>query len=528
MTSYFPFITVLVLVVFSALTTLVYRVRRNLTLAWLVATLGGLIAWVLTLLTGLGLPMHISLMRWSPVGLFPDSPGWMVDQVSWPFALALSTLALAVILTDVAREFEAESSSWAASLGLVALAITSIYSSNLVTFIMGWAALDFAELVFLLQHLREDIERRQAVAVFSARIGGIFLILYGQITAGSQGLHVEFESIPQVSILYLLLAVSLRLGIFPLHVPFWKEPSFRRGIGSVTRLLSPAASLVFLARIAAGGAPSTQSNLLFLFAGLAALYAGFAWYNAPDELTGRPFFILGMAALAFGSAIQGHPAGSLAWGVALVFAGGYLFLYSSRSRVLWILAMVVVASIAALPFTPSWHGGELYGAPFNFWQVLYLFAHVQILAGFIRHSRQADDDLSNADRWVRVFYPAGLLFLVISSFVAGWSGGGLVPSPSWGISLLSLLSGIVVLGLAVARVYWDPRIPRLPGKLRLNLRNVFSLGWFYTFLGWCYRLIGSAVSFVTLILEGEGGMLWALLLFTLLIAFLTGSGVIGS
>ena len=401
MISYFPFTTILVLLIFSALTTLVYRVRQSLTLSWLVATLGGLIAWILTLLTGMSLPMTIPLMRWNPVELFPDSPLWLVDQVSWQFALALSTLALAVILTDVAREFEAESSSWAISLALAALGIASVYSGNPLTLLLSWAALDLTELIFLLRRLRGDVERRQAVAVFSARVGGIFLYLVGHITAAAQGFRIEFGDIPQSAHIFLLLAVGLRLGVVPLHVPFWREAPLRRGLGTITRLVAPAASLVFLARMATAGSQPDQAPLLFILTGLAAMYAGFSWYNASNELEGRSFFILGMAALALGSAIHGHPAGSLAWGVALVYSGGFLFLYSSRNRILFFLALVVVASTAALPFTPSWNGGQLYAAPFSLWHLLFLIAHTLILAGFVHHSRQSVEDLLKADRWVQ-------------------------------------------------------------------------------------------------------------------------------
>lgn len=528
MISYFPFISILVLILSAVLTPVVYRLRRSLTLSWLVAILGGLIAWILTLLTGLRLPLSIPLMRWSPQELFVDSPAWLVDQVSWPFALALSTLALAVILTDVAREFEAEASSWAASLGLAALGIATIYSGNPLTLLMGWAALDLAELIFLLQRLRTDVERQQAVAIFSTKVGGIFLYLYAQIVAISQGFRVEFGGIPQSSILFLLLAVSLRLGIVPLHMPFWRVPPVRRGIGTIVRLVSPAASLVFLARIAAGGTQSNQAQLLFILSSLVAIYAGFVWYNAKDELAGRPFFILGMAALAFGSAIRGHPAGSLAWGMSLIFTGGFLFLYSTRNRIMRLLAMVMGASAIALPFTPSWHGGQLYSAPFSLWQLLFLFAHVQILAGYIRHSWRAGEDLSKTERWVRFFYPVGLFVLVISSFLAAWWSGHLVPGLSWSLSLASLLPAFLVLGLGIARIYWDRKIPSMPPGVRIGMRNVFSLGWFYAFLGWGFRQIGSVISFVTLILEGEGGVLWALLLLTLLVAFLTGRGMVGS
>jgi len=56
---------------------------------------------------------------------------------------------------------------------------------------------------------------------------------------------------------------------------------------------------------------------------------------------------------------------------------------------------------------------------------------------------------------------------------------------------------------------------------------VFSLTWFYAFLGWLFRLVERGIEFITTVLEGEGGILWALLLLTLLVAFLSQLGLAG-
>src|SRR5512139_4184293 len=100
--TYFPLASILVFLVFSALSPAAYLLRRSLAHSWLVALFGAIAGWILLLLAGFNLPISIHLADWQPAELFPSSPALLIDSNSWPFAMALATLALAVILTDVA------------------------------------------------------------------------------------------------------------------------------------------------------------------------------------------------------------------------------------------------------------------------------------------------------------------------------------------------------------------------------------------------------------------------------------------
>jgi len=467
------------------------------------------------------------LAEWKPAELFLSSPALLVDGSSWPFALALATLALAVILTDVARELELELASWTGCLALTALGLFAVMAGNPLTLLMGWSALDISELLILLRFLRQSDERRQAVNVFAAHAGGTFILLYGLIRATAEGVPLQFDQMPVDVSIYLLLATSLRLGVIPLHVTFWREPPLRRGIGTISGMATVAASLAFLPRVATIGVPEGQAAILLALTGLAALYAGFSWISAANELEGRPFWILGMAALSLAAAIRSQPLPSLVWGVMLVFTGGLLFLYSAHNRYLYLILILSVLSSAALPLTPTWFGGQFYGPPFSLWHLVFLISHALLLGGIIRHSLRPGETLSQVERWVWVIYPAGLLILLVSHFLSGWVGGTLLGNESWAIQLTTIIPGLIVLGLVAFVLYLESRGFHLPLRFQAIFRSIFSLTWFYAFLGWLFRLIERGIEFVTTVLEGEGGILWALLLLTLLIAFLTQLGLAG-
>jgi len=49
---------------------------------------------------------------------------------------------------------------------------------------------------------------------------------------------------------------------------------------------------------------------------------------------------------------------------------------------------------------------------------------------------------------------------------------------------------------------------------------VFSFSWLYQLFWGVYRLVGRFLALINLILEGEGGILWTILLLTLLLSLL--------
>jgi len=527
MTSSLILYSILTLLLFSALSPAAFLFRRSLAFSWLTALVGALVGWGLILFVGFNLPLSIPLLTWKPNEFFPISPALLVDQYSWPFALALATIALAMILTDVAREFEVELSSWAASLAIIAVGLVAVLAGNPLTLLLGWAALDITELLILLRRLHRMDEYRQAIAVFAARAGGMFIFLYGLVQASPQNIQLRFDQIPSNASIYLLLAASLRLGVVPLHAPFWDEPPIRRGIGTVSRLSTAAASLVLLPRVASIGIQESQATILLILTGLAALYAGFSWFNAAEELEGRPFWILGMAALSLIAAIRSLPLASLAWGITLIFSGGLLFLFSARNRFLLFLPIISVLSAAALPFTSSWYTTQIYTRPLSLWYLAPIFSHALLLGGFIRHSLRSGEELSRVERWVWLIYPGGLFMILLSQYLAGWLSGILLGGKGWAIGFATLLPATFVIGLALLWLLWARHGRRMPEWVGVFFRNVFSLIWFYNLLGWLFRLIGRAISFLTIVLEGEGGVLWALLLLVLLIAFLSHRGLAG-
>jgi len=493
--------------------------RAPVSYSWLTSTLGALFAWVSILVWQLDLPRRFQPSLWSPANLYGASPELLVDSYAWLYALSLAALAAAVLLTSPARTASAiNPAAWAGTLALTALGLIAVLADNPLTLVLGWTAIDLVEFFNTLRASDSPSLSERTVVSFGIRAAGTGFALWASVVSASNGQAFLFENASLQTGIYLLLAVGLRLGVLPLHLTFRSEPMLRRGFGTVLRLMTAASSLILLARLPASSLDATYVPLLLILVSLAALYGGWKWFFARDELSGRPYWIIGMSALAFTAHLSGNPSGSAAWGTALVLFGGISFLYSTRQ--VWFTRILAGMGILllGLPFTltsTGWIGDFLY--PVFFWPV-FLAAQFMLAGGYIRHLfHQGESSFAELPTWTQTAYPLGLGLLSFTAVLAGvWGWTGALQVGAWIPALV-----LVTLGALVSLAVWrfrrfapaelssvlTPQTSWL-GDLLDMLTRVF---WFL------FRLVGRLFGLAANLFEGDGGLLWTLLLLVLLL-----------
>src|SRR5690606_36071193 len=70
---------------------------------WLVATSGGILSFASVFAWLIYPSAQLQFSIWHPISLFKQSPAFLADGIAWAFALSIVALALAIILTAVAR-----------------------------------------------------------------------------------------------------------------------------------------------------------------------------------------------------------------------------------------------------------------------------------------------------------------------------------------------------------------------------------------------------------------------------------------
>jgi hypothetical protein len=438
-------------------------------------------------------------------------------------------------LTEVVQTYSGAASpfNWAGSLALSAVGTLAVLAGNPYTLMMAWTTIDLVELFLLLGGSQAAQLNQRIVIAFAARLLGTVALLWAVASIPLVGDAFALTGLAPQGGFILLLAAGLRLGVLPLHLPFSQEPRLRRGMGTVLWLAPVASSLVLLARLPSELLPASWSVYLSALVGIAALYSAAKWLAAPDELAGRPYWLVGMAALSIFCVISGNPSASLAWGLALLLPGGLLFLYSARQRVLFFLPVMGLWGLVGLSFSPAASGWQgLLGQGVGFWNILAWFAQILLVLGYARHAFRQGDPISTSERWAAVIYPIGLLLIALMDIVIGiWGWPGSRTTGIWWMGVVTAC----VLGLAVL-IYWRrlefsarlrlPAVKWLTPILQMVLGfigEMLRLDWLYRFFWLVFGAIGRLLGAATAILEGDGGVLWALLLLALLVS-LVGRG----
>jgi hypothetical protein len=555
---------------------LLHLVRPRLNIQGFLAVLTVITGWILVYLARPDIPRLIPLPEWKPVSLFNLSPALLIDDTSWYLALALTSLVVAVVITSITQlgrdnqpgpvsnqkqiTLDAESEAiraqneapqpagsdaavypftgwvlWASILVLTSLGLLSVIAGNLLTLLLAWSALDIIELIILLSQFIGSRTRERVILSFSARMAGICLVLIAGVLLWTSGQPMTFDAITVPVSTFLVLAAGLRLGVLPLHLPFSQSLPIGRNFGTIIRLVPAAASFILLVRVSGQGVTGGLTPYLLGFSVLAGIYAAINWLRAKDETDGRLYWLLATSSLVVASAILRSPAAGLAWSIASLLSGGLIFSMSLRHKNLAFITALGVISLSSLPFTPTWQATALYQnssspqvspALFAGAVLFLLIIQASLLAGFTRHALRGifpatQRSSGRIERWVWFLYPLGLIFISATHWLIGWMlfpDLNNVPLAEWIMPPLVL----VIAGPIVYLQFHSPQWLNLAPSptFRSAWESFFSLDWLYRFLWRAYRALSRGFAVVSTVLEGEGGLLWALVIFGLIFVFL--------
>jgi hypothetical protein len=300
------------------------------------------------------------------------------------------------------------------------------------------------------------------------------------------------------------------------------EPGLRRGFGTTLRLTAAASSLALLVRFPSTGINTTVDVVLLVLSALASLYGGWKWLTGRDALSVRPYWIIGIGGLSLGAVLTDNPGGATAWAAVMVLLGGVAFLNSVRHR--WLSRLLALGGVfvLSLPATVTATAWQAQDNPLGFllW-VLFLPGQALLAVGFVMHMlRLEGDEFASLPRWAQASFPAGLVVMIFTLLVLGLFGWpGALKIGVWPAAL-------VVSVLAAGLVFTFLRLPILrdlapaagaPARPSRFARVQLMAG--IGFWG-VYRFLRMLVGFSSDLFEGDGSLLWTLVLLVLFISIL--------
>lgn len=519
----------LILLLLAWLVMIIMRLARpRFAFFWLIATLASLMAWLIILLFRLRLPFSFILIKWQAGEYLTASPVLMIDQFSWPFIMAFETICLGTVLTAVMRFPEHKNQdwfSWSTCMVINFCGLLCLLTGNIITLFLTWTLFALVELTVRLISA-DDTQPDSAIGVGIIRTVSI-MILIGtvvvyQIDPGS----IEIAPPGSMPANLFLLACGLWASSI-----LWSRPKAHhldQGVNFMLFFAPAGASLAMFTRLASSASqPSIPefNGLALVVLSLAALLSAVKWITASDEQTGFTSWIIAGVLLSLLSSYIHQPASSLAWGLIVLLAGSTLFLLSIRNRLVNAIPILSMACIVAFPYSPAWQAVKIYSlkaSPLTLIvQVTILLTHSLLITGYYRHALRTNEPPENLERWMWIIYPIGALLLPIALFFINYwnplrQANPYFTNPSLSDSWPALVVTLIAICLIIID-HWQPGINTMIHTTRASTNLVKLPGRLARGL---FQLAGNLATIFDQTLEGPGGILWALLLLTVLVTFL--------
>lgn len=464
---------------------------------WFVAVGGSLLASLALLALRFGLPRPASLAGWR-VGAAEFPLSLELNELTWPLGFALAALLLARLLGSVRRASQVKWPAWMPALALTAAGLPAATAGDLLTAALALFLMDALALGLHVAAAPQE-ERAAIVERFGLNAGGVLLVLLAWAVPPS---YAELGN------WVLLAAGGLRLAQAAKAVNLSRPAP---GFGAALRLAPQAAALGLLLRVTA------LEGVMLHFA-LAALFALAAWGGAAAlKDTGGTIagLHLGLSALSLAAAAAGAPAAVLGFGLLLLFSESLVELAARFPRARMPLTALVALLSCGLPFTPLGFASQQYAGADSPLIFALLLPHALLLLSLLLRAGQPAAGPAPDEPWTLAIETGGALLGSLVFLLLGLLTPGAGSPPAWpGAAVLALAAALFALRRR-GRSLLPPRLRALhPPRLR-PAGGALASG-----LDGLLRLPG-------VMLEGEAGLLWALLFIALLISILAQTGLAG-
>ena len=207
------------LVLVTVLTLVLLRVfRPGFSFAWPIAVIGSFLAWISVFLWQIKLPDHFILFDFEYQQVITYSISLASDGINFPYAVGISSLVMAVILTSAMKAREANPLSWVSILLLSGLGLMAVLADNLLTLVIAWSFLDLAGLISALNASDDPIFSERAVLSYSTRVIGTGLVLWAGILSTLSGEDPFSQSTIQQN-LGAIIVLGVIIRSFALFLP---------------------------------------------------------------------------------------------------------------------------------------------------------------------------------------------------------------------------------------------------------------------------------------------------------------------
>lgn len=504
--SLFPFFSVLFLIINPALLWLFNRFDQNLQKLqfWVMLTTGT--AWLISLVFFFFIPDDHLNPIWNAGEELLPSLAFSLDWVSSSYFLAVTTLIFFGVLVE---GHSPQTNAWITGLGGICVIGTLVDSAY--TLALVWTLIEGLALYSFLRNQGEMTTSHRYIFGIMARLIGPLLLIYVSVVNSSTGIAPFLTDLPSTAAPFLLAAGVIGFGGWFLTPKiFQKEHSVIRP-GKYLSWTPATLGLVLITRSAQIFIPDEFSPTIYIVGSVVIflVFIGIVLLSPPERIWKFGSLALFIAGFAFGA-----PEAVLTWGAVFLLPGLVLFRDFGSKRAASLALIVGGIGILTLPFFPTWVGLIfLKGIP-----GLFIAGLAGVFLGRIfNHQIQAWREIETPTEQISPLVIVGYAVILISQYSISIQTG--LIRKSLAFSEIPFSAWITALLFGFAVLFWD-RIPLVKFSWLESFKSK-SKGFILSTTNSIPRLADGAVYLFTRLFEGDGGLIWTLLLGFLIITLIS-------
>jgi len=521
--------------------------RRSQWLTWLALTFVGVAALLYIGLQFTGVVPTYG-RPWQPLLQSAANLYWIADGWNYYLGALILLIGGLGILLNPARSITDKPRLHlhrilATDLTVIAASLLFVNSGNLLTVLLTWVFLDITIILRLAAEPTGASQAKRArsseAQVFS--LVGAVLLYVALLPAGPTGLAKELTgaaSLPVETVALLLLATTIRSGLYPFHLWLLPRATHRLNLSErmLDHLVPVLAGLWLWARaLQLGGAELLFTPEVLLVITLAIFAAALSAFTAQDHVHYVAFVLITSAGTAALAGLLGEIPGpaSMMWPLTAFALGGALWMVGEQVWRAWgwqIPVSVGALALAWMTFTPGFLAqpalARMATSGPAFWPayLFYVLAQGMLIASVLR-SWNADHKASTdlPDSYLVKLLAASLLLglpLAVAGFLPRFaetlvgipntiaSTLGNPPNVVAGVEVWITLALPLLLGFGL--VWLHPRVGVRLGDLPGRISRFSQLEWLFNLTVWSIDRGAQIGSHGLRVVEGAGYVGWAL------------------
>lgn len=492
-------------------------------MVWLATAAASLLVWLLVMFIPRNQSIALNWQNWffasgTHIGLY-----FQIEGRNWGIIAALMTVHVAFLFTSASKEdFGKDYIFWIAETMAIALTYAVLSAADLWSLIIAWTAMDVG-IWFYQLFLRKKFESDRLVRAFMVRFSGSLLLIFATARIAGGGHSLLLKDIPASTSALIFLAALLHSGIFPLPLPEDKRESHAASLDFLAILL-PAISSLFLVTFL----PNHQISFLpgmilgvgvLLGLALMVLITG----RAASETTAAYNLVVSFVLFITYRFITKTTSGLQGWYILILFFCTWLLLHERRGKSTVFFPILVMLLFSGLPFSLMSYGNSgILMSGFGIPALVSFGMHLFLLLIFSRFVFRKKADFNDLGTTAQFTYSTALFITISGLAVIEFHA-----MASTEVELTDAWAGMLIAILTLGIHLWlENRQRALPAEKQLEridthrITRFLSFDWLFDWskaiLNWTRPL----VSGFSLLLEGEGGVLWSIVFLALLVTLI--------